>query len=144
MKRENAGDRVEKRSYLRIPFESVLHCKPCPSNKTVNSKFAEAASVLSKNISQSGILINSSRKVSVGDLLELELTVPSIEGYSTIELAGRVCWVRQLNNKSFDCGLEFTQVKPEDKQTLIDFIRFYPTEDEELDQENVTITTRDR
>ena len=144
MTKENRHDDGEQRRYLRIPFESVLHCKPCSSKKATNSEFAEAASVLSKNISQSGILINSSKKVDVGHQLSLELTVPSMEGYSTIDITGRVCWVRQLNANSFDCGVEFTEVKPEDADILRDFIAFFPTEDEELGQENVSIITPHR
>lgn len=141
MRKENTSNGGENRRYLRIPFESVLHCKPCSSKEPSNSEFAEAASVLSKNISQSGILINSSKKVEIGDQLNLELTVPSMAGYSTIEVTGRVCWVRQLNANSFDCGVEFTQVRPEDADALKDFIEFFPTEDEELSHENVSIST---
>lgn len=144
MTKETTPNGEEQRRYLRIPFESVLQCKPCASKKPTNSEFAEAASVLSKNISQSGILINSSKKVAIGHRLSLELTVPSLEGYSTIDITGRVCWVRQLNANSFDCGVEFTEVKPEDAEILRDFIDFFPTEDEELSQENVSITTPHR
>lgn len=144
MTKENTPNGEEQRRYLRIPFESVLHCKPCSSKEPANSEFAEAASMLSKNISQSGILINSSKKVDIGHRLSLELTVPSTDGYSTIDIIGRVCWVRQLNANSFDCGVEFTEVKPEDAGILRDFIDFFPTEDEELGQENVSITTPNR
>ena len=123
----------EKRRFLRIPFEAVHECKSLRPSAKSSAKMADAAKVLSKNISQSGILINTTEKTSVGDELEIKITVPSMEGYSTVKIAGKIVWVRKLNVKSYDCGIEFTRIKPKDVDIIRDFIAFFPAEEEELE-----------
>ena len=61
-----ADNEKEKRRFLRIPFEAVHECKSLRKSAKSNAKMTDAAKVLSKNISQSGILINTTKETSIG------------------------------------------------------------------------------
>ena len=131
-----SNNNTERRRFLRIPFESVLECKPAtPSQKKNTVKSDAVIEALSKNISQSGILINTTSKTCIGDELQLKVTVPSMDGYSTVKIIGKVTWVRQLNSKSYDCGVQFSKINSGDADIIRDFIQYFPAEQEELEIE---------
>jgi len=126
----------ERRRFFRIPFQAVLQCKPHRKSDKSKTKMTEASEALTKNISQSGILINSIKKLNIGQYLDLKITIPSMEGYSSVNIAGKVVWVRRLNSKSYDCGIEFTLIKATDADVIGDFIQFFPAEEEEIEIES--------
>ena len=130
------------RRFLRIPFETVHVCNPLHRSQKNGREMTASPKVFSKNISQSGILINTTTKKSIGEELELKITIPSLEGYTTVKITGKIVWVRKLNTKSYDCGIDFTQIKPKDIEVLRDFIRFFPAEEEELEIESRLLSKR--
>ncbi|MGE5325400.1 MAG: response regulator [Deltaproteobacteria bacterium] len=97
---------VEKRRYARLPLRTIVQC-------TADKRQTKTLSV---NVSQTGILLEASEGLAVGQAAELNFELPDITGQLNpranvvrIEPAGRT-------------GLRFLSLSPQDKQALADFI----------------------
>jgi c-di-GMP-binding flagellar brake protein YcgR len=76
----------------------------------------------SKNISAGGISLVVPKKVNIGDLLRLKLSLPG--EVSFIVIKGKVIWVEEFSvtpasiYKAYDCGIEFVDVSAEDQKSI--------------------------
>lgn len=102
---------VEKRKYLRV--NKNIHI----SYQTLyeNSDFS-FGKVPANDISLGGIQFETEDIDSVGTKLLLKFPIP--ETHKTITAKGIVVWVKRLNPYSFQIGVEFTEIKPEDYPIL--------------------------
>lgn len=78
---------------------------------------------VSSNISEAGIMMKIPRKLDIGTLLELRITLPS--PHVTINSLARVIYV--LDNywdeyPPFRCGVEFLELKEKDKAAIKEFV----------------------
>ena len=78
-----------------------------------------------KNISVGGICIIAYEKVEIGDILSLVIKLP--EGERPIHAEGRVVWksdfvLSEDKMSRWDVGIEFTDIKDDDRQKLSGYI----------------------
>ncbi len=86
----------------------------------------------SRNISESGILIETDRKINIKDSLQLWL--PILENQDTIEVKGEV--VREeINRKkaSYCYGIKFIDLSPEEKEALSEFLKKHLPDEEAIE-----------
>lgn len=109
----------ERRNYPRLDISVGVSWKKVGSSEQV------AESDLTKNIAAGGICLIVFEKVVLGDILFLELTLPTKQ---TIVCRGRVVWVRDLGilgkeaQRKFDVGIEFVDISSEDRETIKKFV----------------------
>ena len=78
---------------------------------------------ISVNIGKKGIMIKIPKKLDIGTLLELKITLPS--PHVTISTLGRVVYV--LDNywdeyPPYRCGVEFLELKEKDREAIRKFV----------------------
>jgi c-di-GMP-binding flagellar brake protein YcgR len=109
----------ERRNYPRLDISVGV------SWKKVGASGQAIESDLTKNIAAGGICLIMLEKVVIGDVLFLELSLPTKE---TIVCRGRVVWARELGilgkeaEKKFDVGVEFVDISPDDRETIKKFV----------------------
>ncbi len=88
---------------------------------TVQGTFkSEPFYCLSRNLSVSGILIETDKTLAKGDVIHCSFYLPD---YERISAAGVVVRVGKGEGKyRYLCGMEFTQVEPEQKEIIEEFI----------------------
>ncbi len=88
---------------------------------------------VSKNISSLGLCLIAYEKLAIGDRLVLEIELPDKK---TIPATGRVAWVRAFEvpgqdvEANYDVGIEFLEIKTEDRRLLKQFVLFADRADE--------------
>lgn len=118
----------ERRHFVRIPFEAVVQYKVHKAGER-EASFREAKS---KNISTSGLLFKSHDHFTPGTILELEFTVPTEEGYSEVQILGKVVRVVEMPGKQlYDNGIVFYKIKRKDEKAILNLVDFLQDEDEE-------------
>ena len=76
---------------------------------------------LSKEISVGGIRMNAPGFVAQESRLVLLLSLPSL--LKPMRAIGRVVWVReQPFAQGYDCGVQFVEIAPEDREALADYV----------------------
>ncbi|RLG13300.1 hypothetical protein DRN69_05815 [Candidatus Pacearchaeota archaeon] len=109
----------EKRKFARLPIKILVRWKKLTSDKQWDS-----IDVL-RNISRGGICITTSCLLKKGEVIDLEIRLPTRE---TVKSQGKVNWVKEANlydlskNLEFETGIEFLDIKPEDRERLSKFI----------------------
>ncbi len=122
-KTENASG-ADRRKYIRIPYEAVLRYKSRPEKGPKKKLFLDAAS---KNISSGGILMTTKEHFAAGTLLEVELDIPSLEGYSTVTITGQIVRSKETQGgKMHENGVSICKIKEEDRDMLEQFLEFFP------------------
>jgi len=106
----------EKRKFLRVRIDFGLKYKI----KDSHSPLIKAVSV---NISEGGIMMKIPKKLDIGTLLKLEITLPS--PHVTISTLARVVYV--LDNywdeyPPYRCGVEFLELKEKDREAIRKFV----------------------
>lgn len=103
----------EKRKFIRIKTQIEADYKIAG-----DSNLAKKAPV--ENLSFGGIQLAAAEALQNGTLLELNLNIPNYN--KKLSFTGKVVW--QLHNKenTFLTGINFTQISPEDKNILSEFI----------------------
>lgn len=118
---ENAADR---RKYIRIPYEAVLRYKACPNKGPKKKLFLDGSA---RNISSGGILMATKERFPSGTVLEVELDIPSLDGYSTVKILGQVVRTTEVQkNKKYENGISFYKIEEEDEDRLEQFLEFFP------------------
>ena len=118
---ETAADR---RKYIRIPYEAVIRYKACPNKGPKKKLFLDASS---KNISSGGILMATKERFPLGTVLEVELDIPSLDGYSTVKILGQVVRTIEVQkDKKYENGISFYKIDEEDEDMLEQFLEFFP------------------
>ncbi len=97
---------LEKRRYIRLPVRTVVHC----------SQGKRQFKSVSLNVSESGMLLEDSGGVDVGQELQLRFSLPLIP--DVLNPSVRV--VRK--ERSGHTAVQFLQPSPEDRRVIQDFI----------------------
>ena len=106
----------EKRKFLRVRADFGVQYKI----KDSDSPPIKAVSV---NISERGIMMKIPKKLDIGTILKLKITLPS--PHVTISTLARVVYV--LDNywdeyPPYRCGVEFLELKEKDREAIRKFI----------------------
>jgi c-di-GMP-binding flagellar brake protein YcgR len=107
---------VEKRKFPRLPLNVNVQYE------ILKVSALRAEETGSKNISAGGICLVVPKKVNIGDLLRLRLSLPGEVNF--IMVKGKVIWVEEFSvtpasyHKAYDCGIEFVDVSAEDQKNI--------------------------
>jgi hypothetical protein len=119
----------ERRQYQRIPLEASLSFQELSFHKggaTATSSY--------KDVSGGGLLLDSAQAYPLGTLLKLELRVPGWGRYQNhfgpvhdaevrpLVALGMVVRVEQLDSGTFELGIKFQNVYPDDLEALMKFL----------------------
>ena len=119
----------ERRQYQRIPMEASLSFQELSFHK---GDAPAAASY--KDVSVGGLLVDSPRAYPLGTLLKLELRVPGWGRYQNhfgptqaadarpLVALGMVVRVEQMDSGSYELGIKFQNVYPDDLEALMKFL----------------------
>lgn len=133
---------VNKRLYFRIPQNNVLSIAPCTAEEALNLTPAKSSSSLHyarmKNLSASGILMESEINYTVSDVLKMEILLDLIPeeyedpAYQELEdmsfekkifrTIARVVRVEQITPKYYEVGLEFVGVEKKYRDVLLKYV----------------------
>jgi len=121
----------ERRKFIRVKSRNVIKCK----KYELSSLNKDIKSTMSKNISAGGILIESNKKYTIGDVLTLELNLPGwrkfkskfyevIDRYDILPLkvVGVVVRVEIITDNLYDIGICYTVIKEQDRKVLDKYI----------------------
>ncbi len=115
---------ADRRKYIRIPYEAVIRYKACPNKEPKKRPFSDASS---KNISGGGILMATKERFPQGTILEVELDIPSLDGYSTVKILGQVVRTAESEKgKKYENGISFYKIDEQDEDMLEQFLEFFP------------------
>lgn len=111
----------ERRKTIRINASLVVKYTV---KKNLNRKFNGQM----KDISRSGMKLMINEKLAKGTLLLLEFELPYIE--KTIAAEGKVIWATgefgerdEMERRVFHTGIQFTNIKSDDENTLVNYIK---------------------
>lgn len=80
---------------------------------------AKTINALTKDISPGGIRIMANVSLPVGTLVRMEIVLSKRR--KLLQVVGVVRWFRSVYEEAFfEMGVEFTQIAPEDKMTLLE------------------------
>ncbi|HOW27506.1 MAG TPA: PilZ domain-containing protein [Elusimicrobiota bacterium] len=111
---KNEKSDIERRQTSRIGCRLPVRYKEKGQGLLVNIKTAQSG-----NLSANGIFLTFGEKIAVGMLMELEIPVPGL--LAPISALAKVVW-RGGTTSCVECGLEFTEIKPQDRVFLMKFI----------------------
>lgn len=110
----------ERRRYPRLDINVDIEWKK------ISAAAANAViKGVSKNISEGGICLLVYEKLNTGDILSLDIKLPSGR---MIHSRGKVAWIREFEiigqetERSYDAGIELIDVNEEDKKVLREFV----------------------
>ena len=122
--KEDIGNAADRRKYIRIPYEAVIRYKACPNKEQKKKFFLDACS---KNISSGGILMATKERFPQGTILEVELDIPSLDGYSTVKILGQVVRTTEAEKgRRYENGISFYKIEEQDEEILEQFLEFFP------------------
>ncbi|MCD6539301.1 MAG: PilZ domain-containing protein [Candidatus Omnitrophica bacterium] len=104
----------ERRKFPRLKY-------PC---KLILGGEDKVYSLHTENISAGGLRVILEKKLAINTPLSIELGL----GLKDIKCKGRVVWVIDIKSPPiekadlFDTGIEFTQIEPQDRETLRELI----------------------
>lgn len=133
----------ERRKYVRIPYEAVTRYKACKDKHKKECRKDDCddnhhhkgkhvyAQADAKNVSSGGILLATKEHFPLHTILEIEMDVPSMDGYATVKIWGEVVRTTKMKNDDlYDNGISFYKIKDEDKKTIEELLEFCPTSEE--------------
>lgn len=107
---------AERRLYQRVSCQIPVRYRLKAQGVLTSWKESAAG-----NISAGGLFITFGEKMEQGMLLDLEIPVPGLVG--PLKTLGKVVWVEAVAaDKIVKCGLEFTQIRAEDRAFLAGYI----------------------
>ena len=119
----------ERRHYQRIPLEASLSFQELSFHKG-----GVPSSSSYKDVSGGGLLLDSAQAFPLGTLLKLELRVPGWGRYQNhfgpvqdaevrpLVALGKVVRVEQMDSGSYELGIKFQNVYPDDLEALKKFL----------------------
>jgi c-di-GMP-binding flagellar brake protein YcgR len=113
---------IERRKYVRFNADSKINIavKKGKEKKPSDAKFAATA----RNLSVEGLCFKSKKKFDRGQLIRLEITLPSYS--KPLHLEGKVSWSHALRKKSekgfFDTGIKLFTVEKADEGKFLGYI----------------------
>jgi len=108
----------EKRRYPRINVDLPIQYFK------INSPIRHNARAI--NASKGGLLIYLSEHMEIGQHLKMNLSFSSDSGLDTIEMLAEVVWMDihlDTGWGDYRCGVNFTEISPEDMTKLKNFLR---------------------
>jgi c-di-GMP-binding flagellar brake protein YcgR len=80
---------------------------------------AKTITALTKDISPGGLRVMANMALPVGSLVRMEIVLSKRR--KLLQVVGVVRWARSVYEEAFfEMGIEFTQIAPEDKMTLLE------------------------
>jgi len=114
----------EKRKYLRLDLNVRVNWKKIDDTADVVGEFPDTT----RNISAGGFCLNMNEQLQIGDRLQIRMELPSKK---FISAQGRVVWIREFeidrrtDKKTYDTGIEFTEIGNEDREEINTFVLSY-------------------
>jgi Tfp pilus assembly protein PilZ len=99
-------------------YRDIRFCITTPSEKDLNLPTHFGV----KDISQSGVIIQTDHHLKIGSMLLMELSISSC---NPVSFMGKVVSCRKTQDKehsNYDIGVEFTELTDRDRSLLINFI----------------------
>lgn len=114
-------DGVERRKYARADIRCRLNVV------YLNKSFAAT----SDNISAGGIKVTLDEQLSVGEVVQLDITPPATK---TIRCSGRIVWVLPKHDEAsplrlFNTGIQFEDIAQEDRNIIFDAVERFLKKD---------------
>ncbi len=119
-------DSIENNKKVQIPeqpdwfYRNIRFCITLPNEKVLNMP----AHFSVKDISQSGVIIQTEHQLKIGTMVLMEL---SIDACDPVNFMGKVvsCRMTQINvHSSYDIGVELSELTDRDRSLLMNFIGF--------------------
>ena len=109
---------AERRQFDRVPEELQMQYRPAdhPSDPW--------RVVPTINLSASGIRFLCQHRIELGTGLDLQLTLPLMNGLTTLDVQAVVAWCSSPAAGVAEVGVEFHNVTPDQQMQLDDFVRF--------------------
>ncbi|MFH1877312.1 MAG: PilZ domain-containing protein [Candidatus Omnitrophota bacterium] len=106
---------LEQRKHLRVKPLIPLKYK-----KLRASAAKEGSVSMSKNLSQGGILFNTTEFVSMACRLVLELDLPMLS--DPVKIISKVAWIRKTSPDNYEIGNQFIDMSKKDAQIVSEYI----------------------
>ena len=107
----------ERRRDSRLAEENKISIELLTDGRAAAERTIHNA--LTKDISAGGVRVFTNRPLPVDTLLRIEIVFSSLR--RLVRAMGVVRWTRSLyGEEMFECGIEFTQISPEDKMLLLE------------------------
>lgn len=107
---------VERRRYIRL-LSPISVAYTVPETGSVHSTSY-------KNVSADGLRIETTdRELKESGMVELKLSI--VGAPNPVHARGRVIWKKKMSledNAPFDCGIEFTEIEEDNKNTFLKFL----------------------
>ncbi|MDP8263151.1 MAG: PilZ domain-containing protein [Candidatus Ancaeobacter aquaticus] len=130
---ESKYEGQNRRRFVRIPYEAVLRykvykeTKKCANGACDDTQKHNYANADSKNLSSGGVMLTTKEHFPLHTILEIEMDVPSMDGYESVTIFGEVVRTcAKKNSELFDNGLSFYRIQQDDRKTIEDFLEFCP------------------
>ncbi len=117
MAKQNAGP--ERRKFLRVHEEDVTVCEPFDAS-TLSGASRKRVHVITKDLSQGGLLFESGEAYAIGAILKLEVGIPgwekfkqeffkadALSGRHPLVVLGKVVRVEDVGGGNYDIGVVF-------------------------------------
>jgi len=114
----------KKRDFVRLNLNVRVDWKKIIETSDFVGEFPDAT----RNISAGGLCLSMDERLQIGDKLQLRMKLPSEK---IINAQGRVVWIREFEinsreyKKTFDTGIEFTEIRDEDREKINKFVLTY-------------------
>jgi len=106
----------ERRRFPRLPLNTKVEYKALDQTE------ARFFSTVTKDISSGGICIRLLEKFAPGAVLEINFSIPGLKKF--IIAKGRIVWVREFkagSSKVYESGIEFVNIKDDDRKIIAEF-----------------------
>jgi c-di-GMP-binding flagellar brake protein YcgR len=105
---------AEQRKFVRLDSSIAVEYRIAGKvlHPSVNS--------ITRNISSGGIRIHLRSRLPIGSNLDIALKLPNLE--HSINVVGQVVWVEPNKEGSYDAGIKYVQVDPDDIQKITDYV----------------------
>jgi CheY-like chemotaxis protein len=104
---------IERRRYWRVPREVSI------SYRLVDGKFPVSWISRTTNMSSGGLSLSVGRFISEGKSIDLVLDLPISP---SIKATGEVRWTRKAEDTGYHLGVQFSQIRDEDKKLITEYI----------------------
>ena len=111
----------EKREFARLDLNVKVDWKRTLATSEPEQEFSDKT----KNISAGGLCLVVYEKLDIGEILEIELELPSKE---TIKAEGKVVWISEYEIEGeeeetiYDIGVQFVKISDEEREEISQFV----------------------
>jgi len=109
-------DFIERRRYVRLQTPIDISYTVPETGNILNAS--------TKNISADGMRFETNNKtIKVSDITEIKMLIPKAP--NPVHAKAKVIWKKKMSLEDaapFDCGLEFTEIEEDNKNTFLKFL----------------------